>query len=191
MCSQSACGVTNQSPSHCSSTQPRHVDGKPHPGFHATFGGDARWHGQVSQSCPEDRPAHGGQHPVCSGRLRWEHGHVHASACEFSVIYSRNPRASDQSQTLHVIQTSHVIQTILSVGLLAVLVSVPHLTLCLLLSAALAGLPEPLCRGPPAHEPPGSHGLQLQPAAGSKSRLAHPLQRGRSPVPSGNGPAQP
>ncbi|CAF93855.1 unnamed protein product, partial [Tetraodon nigroviridis] len=56
---------------------------------------------------------------------------------------------------------------------------------------ALARVPEPLCCGSSAHEPPGSHGLQLQPAAGPESWLADPLQRGCSPFSSRNGPTQP
>lgn len=72
--------------SHCSSTQPCHVDGKPDSGFHTTFGWNTCWHGQISQSCSEDRSTHRCQHPVCSSRVRWKHGHVHAFACKFSAF---------------------------------------------------------------------------------------------------------
>lgn len=77
------------------------------------------------------------------------------------------------------------VQVSVTMCLCAVTVYVP----CL--SVALARVPEPLCCGSSAHEPPGSHGLQLQSAAGPKSWLANPLQWGCSPFSSRNGPTQP
>lgn len=70
----------------CSPNQPGHADGEPHPGVHAPSGRDSGRNGQVAQSGAEDRPAHGGEHPVRAGRLRWKHGHVHAVASKLSVL---------------------------------------------------------------------------------------------------------
>lgn len=69
--------------SHRSPTQSSHADGKPYPGFHTTLGWHTSWHGQVTQSCPEDRSSHRRQYPLRSSRVWWKHGHVHAPACKF------------------------------------------------------------------------------------------------------------
>lgn len=71
--------------SHCSPTQPSHADGKPYSGIHTTLGWHTSWHGQVTQSCSEDRSSYRCQYPLRSSRVWWKHGHVHAPACKCSA----------------------------------------------------------------------------------------------------------
>lgn len=151
---------------HCSPTEPCHVNGKPHPRVHTTLRWNPCWHGQVAQSCSEDRSSHRDQYLIRSSRVRWKHGDVHAAACKFL--------ASTDTLSSRLLNSCTMKAKIFSLS-----------------PVALAGLPESLCRRPSHHEPPGSHGLQLQSVAGPESRLSNPLQRRRPPLSSRNGPAQP
>lgn len=61
-----------------SPSQPGCADGEPHSGIYPTAGRHTGRPGEVPQPGPKDRPPHRSQHPLRPGRLRGEHGDVHA-----------------------------------------------------------------------------------------------------------------